>query len=122
MKQEVPQPAMHEVGITQSILEIAVDNAQKAGAVKISSLTVEIGGLSGVIPESVEFCFEAVTQGTMAEGATLNIIRIPGLGRCDDCGKETELDSYTFNCSHCESYNLERIQGDELRLTEVEID
>ena len=113
---------MHEVGITQSILEIAVDNAQKAGAGKITSMTVEIGGLSGVVPDAVEFCFEAVTKGTMAEGATLHIIRIPGLGRCVDCSGETELDNYTFSCSHCESYNLERIQGEELRLTELEID
>jgi len=113
---------VHEVGITQSILEIAVDNAHQAGAKKITSLTIEIGGLSGVVADAVEFCFEAVSRGTMAEGATLNIIRIPGKGRCLDCGNETELDNYTFSCAHCESYQLERIQGEELRLTEVEID
>jgi len=113
---------MHEVGITQSILEIALDNAHKAQATRITSMTVEIGGLSGVIPDAVEFCFEAVTKGTIAEGATLNIIRIPGRGRCLDCNGETELDTYTFSCTHCESYNLERTQGEELRLTELEID
>jgi len=113
---------VHEVGITQSILDIALENARRAGASKITGMTVEIGGLSGVIPDAVEFCFEAVTRGSIAEGARLNIIRIPGLGRCLDCHGETELDPYTFSCSHCESYNLERIQGEELRLTELEID
>ncbi len=113
---------MHEVGITQHILEIALDHARKARACKITSLSVEIGALSGVIPEAVEFCFEAVTRGTLAEGARLNIVRIPGRGRCRDCGRETELDTYTFNCPHCESFDLERLQGDELRLTELEID
>ena len=114
--------AVHEVGITQSILDIAIDNARREGAKHISSLTVEIGGLSGVIPEAVEFCFEAVTRGTMAEGASLNIIHTPGKGRCLDCHALVELDPITFNCSACESYNLERLQGDELRLIELEID
>jgi len=113
---------VHEVGITQSILEIAVDHARQAGAAKITALTVEIGALSGVIPEAVEFCFEAVAKESMAEGATLTIVRIPGQGRCLDCGQTLEMDTYTFSCPHCESFNIERLQGDELRLTEVEID
>jgi len=113
---------VHEVAITQNILEIAIDHAHKASAGKITSLTVEIGALSGVVPEAVEFCFEAVARETLAEGATLNIVRIPGRGRCLDCGQTLEMDPYTFSCPHCESFNIERQQGDELRLTEVEID
>jgi len=113
---------VHEVGITQNILEIALDHARRAGAERITSLSVEIGALSGVIPEAVEFCFEAVTRGTLAEGARLNIVRIPGRGRCHTCGRESDLDTYTFSCPHCESLDLERLQGDELRLTELEID
>ncbi|NIQ95142.1 MAG: hydrogenase maturation nickel metallochaperone HypA, partial [Desulfuromonadales bacterium] len=89
---------MHEVGITQSIIEIAEQHARRENAGRIASVTVEIGTLSGVVPESVEFCFEACTSGTLAEGASLIIKRIQGRGRCGDCGDEFDLDTYTFAC------------------------
>ncbi len=113
---------MHEVGITRNIIEIAEDHARRAGARKIRSLTVQIGSLSGVIPEAVEFCFEACSSGTLLEGARLIIDRVQGKGRCGECGAETDLDPQTFTCAACGSYALEPLGGNELRITELEVD
>lgn len=113
---------MHEVGITQSIIEIAEQHARAQGAGKINSVTVDIGALSGVMPEAVEFCFEACASGTLLEGTRLIIHRIPGRGRCGECGAETALDPQTFACAACGSFALETLQGNELRVTELEVD
>jgi hydrogenase nickel incorporation protein HypA/HybF len=113
---------MHEVGITQSIIDIAEQHARAQGAGKIHSVTVEIGALSGVIAESVEFCFEACASGTLLEGTRLIIHRIPGLGRCGECGATTPMEQHTFACEACGGFALETLQGTELRVTELEVD
>lgn len=113
---------MHEVGITQSIVEIAERNAREQGAARVLSVTVEIGELSGVLADAVEFCFEACTPGTLLAGADLVIRRIPGKGRCRDCGAETPLEPFTLACSACGGYALDLLQGNELRILELEVD
>ena len=113
---------MHELGITQSIVEIADRTAREQGAVRIISVTVEIGALSGVIPESVEFCFASCSKGTLLEQSELLIERILGKGRCPGCGFELEIDPLTFSCPECGALGLERLQGEELRIKELEVD
>ena len=113
---------MHELGITQSIVEIAEKTACEQGAKKILSVTIEIGELSGVIPDAVEFCFEACSQETMLAGSRLIIDFIPGAGACEDCAAEVKLDNMTFSCSACGSYALRRLRGEELNIKEVEIE
>ncbi|PLX78240.1 MAG: hydrogenase maturation nickel metallochaperone HypA [Desulfuromonas sp.] len=113
---------MHELGITQSIVDIAARTARDQGAERIVSVTVEIGSLSGVIPDAVEFCFEACSQGTLLEGSRLLIEQIPGRGRCPECGAENDIDAYSFSCPACGALGLERLQGEELRIKELEVD
>jgi len=113
---------LHEVGITRSIVEIAERTAREQGASRVLSVTVAIGELSGVVPEAVEFCFEACTKETLLEGTRLIIDRVPGKGRCRECAAETSLDPYTFACPACGGYDLERLQGEELKIIELEID
>lgn len=113
---------MHEVGITRSIVEIAERTAREQGVTRIHSVTVAIGALSGVVPEAVEFCFEVCTKETLLEGTRLIIERIPGKGKCLACDAEIPFDPYTFACPTCSSYDLERLQGDELQIIEMEVD
>ncbi|MEJ2200014.1 MAG: hydrogenase maturation nickel metallochaperone HypA [Desulfuromonadaceae bacterium] len=113
---------MHEVGITRSIIEICEDNARRHGARVVRSVTVEIGDLPGVVPEAVEFCFDACSKGTLLEGAQLIIERVPALGRCTQCHTEHPLEATTFSCPSCDSFSLQRLQGDELKVKEMEID
>ncbi len=113
---------MHELGITQSIVDIAERTAREQQASKVLSVTVEIGELSGVIPDAVAFCYEACVQQTLLEGSRLVIRRIPGEGRCKECGAEVKIDNLTFDCSACGSYALQRTRGEELNIKEVEIE
>ena len=110
---------MHEMSITQGIIDIC---EQHAGGRRVLSVDVEIGELSSVVPESIEFCFEACSQGTLLEGARINIIRIPGRGKCLDCGADTPLPALFGACQRCGGYRVKVVSGEELRVREIEVD
>ena len=69
---------MHEAGLMQTALELAEAHARAAGAVRIHRLCLRVGDLSGVVPEALEFAFQALSVGGPAEGAMLEIERVPG--------------------------------------------
>ena len=104
------------------MIEIAEEHARREQATAITSVTIEIGALSGVMPEAVEFAFEACSIDTLAEGATLEIRRIAALGRCQECGAESELESLLDGCTECDSFALDILKGQEMALIEMEID
>ena len=108
---------MHELGITLQIVESVT--SQNRGA-KITRISVEIGKLSGVMADAVRFCFDACASGTLAEGATLDIIEVPGRARCLECQKEILLDEPYGRCS-CGNSLLQWISGRELKLKEMEV-
>jgi hydrogenase nickel incorporation protein HypA/HybF len=110
---------MHEMSITQGIIDLCLEHAKGR---RLSSLEVVIGELSNVVPEAIEFCFEACSKGTLLEGAQLNIIRIPGSGKCHGCGLETPLTELYDSCTHCGSNCITIISGDELRVKSIEVD
>lgn len=110
---------MHELSITQSIVEAC--NERAAGA-RVLRVTLEVGSLSCVMPDALRFCYEVVCEGTPLQGSTLEIIRIPGLSRCHDCGAMVQMDDLLSSC-HCGSINLERPRGgDQLRIKSMEIE
>ena len=113
---------LHELSLTQNIVELAIEHADREDAKKILSITLEIGDLSGVVAEAVEFAFDVCSKGTLVEGADLKICHIAGIGRCLDCHKETEIKAFTHLCPHCGSLALETVQGQEMKFTEMEID
>lgn len=109
---------MHEFGITQNIVAIVTEHAKGA---KVQRVLLEIGKLSAIMPDAIRFCFDICTQGTVLEGATLEILEIPGLGRCRQCGAEIFLDKLLGICN-CGSVQLDLITGEELKIKEIEIE
>ncbi len=103
---------MHELSITQGVVDICEKNA--AGR-RVTAVVLEIGALSGVIPE-------ACTRGTSLDGAKLIIERIPARGRCDDCAAEFSLKAYYEPCPGCGSFRVTILSGEELRVKELEVD
>ena len=77
---------MHEMSLAESVIEIVATAAERASAVHVNTIRLEIGELSCVGADALRFCFDAVARGTVAERARLEIIRIPGEGACDACG------------------------------------
>ena len=108
---------MHELGITQEIVEIVTKHARGA---RVKRVVLEIGTLTAVLPDAVEFCFELCTEGTLAEGAQLAIVVIPGRARCRACGNEIALAQPWGLCS-CGGSDLERLSGEELKIKEIEV-
>ena len=108
---------MHELGLAQQVVEIC---AAASGGDRITRIVLEIGRLSAVLPDAMRFCFDAVTEGTVAEGAVLEIVEIPGLGRCRACGRETEVDRPFARCE-CGETDFEWLAGDELRIKAMEV-
>jgi hydrogenase nickel incorporation protein HypA/HybF len=113
---------MHEMALTESIVEIAVEAARRDGASRVRRILVDIGALSHVEPEALSFCFSAVSAGTIAEGATLEIARVPGAGWCADCGKTVSLAERFGPCPECGSAHVRMTAGDAMRVTEIEVD
>ncbi len=112
---------MHEMSLTESIVDIAVEAARKEGALRVTRVVVDVGALSCVEPEALEFCFAAVARGTLAEGARLEIARPPGAGWCPDCGKTVALAERFSACPECGGFRVQMTAGDELKVREMEI-
>jgi hydrogenase nickel incorporation protein HypA/HybF len=112
---------MHEISVMQSAMDIAVEQAKANNAQQIHRVKMRVGALSGVIPDSLEFAFDIVAQGTMAEGATLDIEFIPALCRCAACGREFEPKDFFYECPHCSALTVELLHGKELELAYLEV-
>lgn len=113
---------MHELGITQSIVEIALRTAQGQNAKKIHLVTLEVGSLAGVVPEALQFCYEACCKETLLEGSRLLIEAVAARARCRDCGSEYPLTDLLGCCPECDSAASDLLCGEEMRIKEMEID
>lgn len=110
---------MHEMAITQGIIDICEKNS---GGRPVIAVDVEIGELSSVVPDAIEFCFEACSQGTLLQGAKINIIRIAGSGHCLDCDADFPLTTLFGACQRCGGYRVQVVSGEEMRVKEIEVD
>jgi hydrogenase nickel incorporation protein HypA/HybF len=108
---------MHELAITEGVIEAVTE---RIGNAKVIRVLLEIGKLSGVIPEAIRFCFDIASDGTPLGGAVLQIIETPGRARCRECGARIEIEGPIALCA-CGSANLEFIGGTDLRIKEVEV-
>jgi hydrogenase nickel incorporation protein HypA/HybF len=113
---------MHELSLTQSLVDIAEEHARRAGGAVIRSITLEVGELSGAVPEALEFAFDVCSKGTLAEGAALILRRVAGRGRCLACLAEASCQALTAVCPVCGALAFELDAGLELRVLELEID
>src|SRR5579872_6265656 len=107
---------MHELSIMNSALELALDQAEKAGAVRVHVVRLRIGALSGVVPDALRFAFEALTPGTLAEGAVLDIEGIPARFWCSTCAREFQTEDFFAECPNCHQPSAELRAGREMEL------
>ena len=112
---------MHELAVTESLLAIVIQSAQENDAQKVTDITLSIGALSSIIDDSVQFYWNHISKGTVAEEATLHFNRIPGALRCLDCGTEFTLEDELSPCPNCQSINLNIIAGEEFQVDYIEI-
>lgn len=113
---------MHELSVTQSILDIALAHARRAGANRILRIHLTVGELSGIVSDSVQFYFDFVSRDTPADGAELTFRRVPALFRCKACQAEYEPDGARWACPECGEVQPEVVGGRELSVHSIEVE
>jgi hydrogenase nickel incorporation protein HypA/HybF len=109
---------MHELSIAQSILDIVLQHLPPE-APPVETVKVRIGRLSGVLAESLEFCFGVVVSGTPLEGARMEIEHIPAQATCRGCGKGFQVPETLFCCPSCATTDIKLTSGFELQVAEI---
>lgn len=112
---------MHEMAVTQSILDIALEYGERAGAERVTALNLVIGQLSSIVDDSVQFYWDIISKDTICEAATLNFERVPAQMRCLDCELAYTLARGLEACPQCGSFRVRVVGGDEFRLESIEI-
>jgi hydrogenase nickel incorporation protein HypA/HybF len=112
---------MHELGIAQNIVDIVNQYVPEGQERLVRSVRLKVGRLSGVIPESLEFCFSTIIGETPLDSAKLDIEHTPVTSRCCDCGEEFTVDGAAFSCPSCGENDLDLISGTELQVVEIEL-
>lgn len=108
---------MHELAITQGVVETITQRLPEA---TVRTVRLEIGALSGVVTDSVRFCFDLVTEGTNLAGATLEIDEPPGRCRCRRCGAAFDSVDALPLCQ-CGSVDVEVLSGQDLKIVSVRV-
>jgi hydrogenase nickel incorporation protein HypA/HybF len=108
---------VHELAITQTIVDTV---CERAGGRPVLSVKVEVGALTAVVPAAMQFCFELIVEGTVAEGALLDIDMRPGATHCRACGADTEINDPIVLC-RCGSADVDVVAGRELQIVSMKV-
>ena len=110
---------MHELSVTQSVLDIALRNA---GARRIKRINLVIGQFSSIVDDSVQFYWEIISKDTLAEGSLLHFERIPGEMTCQNCGYVFGPTPETFDCPSCSSPFVKITKGEEFQVESIDVE
>lgn len=113
---------MHELPITQGILDLVLEHAARAGAARVSAVHLVIGGMSGVVEDAVRFCWDLVSEGTAAQGAALEFRRVPLRLSCRQCGALFAPDGVSFDCPSCGAGATSVAEGREFRVESIDVE
>jgi hydrogenase nickel incorporation protein HypA/HybF len=112
---------MHELSVAQDILEIVRQYVPRDQEQEVRRIRLRVGTLSGIVPDSLEFCFAAIVSDTPLAKATLSIERVPTRTDCPDCGNSSVVENPVFICEACGSAAVRVISGTELQVLEIEL-
>jgi len=113
---------MHELAITQAMIGLVREHAEKADAKKVGRINLVVGEMTGFVDECVQFYFDQMSVGTVMEGAELTFKRVPTTGRCRDCKHEFEIQEMDWVCPSCKGNNIQLVKGNELFVESIEVD
>jgi len=113
---------MHEFSIALSIVEIVNQHAEIANAQIVNQIEIEVGELSGVVLDAMEFAMESAIKGSMASSASVVFHFIKGRGKCLECAEEFDLQNVFDPCPFCGAFNPQIKQGKELRVKAINVD
>jgi hydrogenase nickel incorporation protein HypA/HybF len=112
---------MHEMSLVEGIRTIVEDQARAHNFARVTVLRLEIGRFAGVEKAALEFAWDVVMKGSVAEGAALQMIDLPGRALCYDCGATVEIEDRFDPCPRCNGGKLMPQGGDEMRIKDMEV-
>jgi hydrogenase nickel incorporation protein HypA/HybF len=112
---------MHEMALCEGLVQALEETAAAQGFTKIHAVWLEIGALATVEPGAMRFNFDIVTHGTVAAGARLEIAEIPARAWCMQCSAEIAVNSHGAGCPNCGSYQLQILDGQQIRIKQLEV-
>jgi hydrogenase nickel incorporation protein HypA/HybF len=112
---------MHELAVTQQILDIALAKARENGASEIQLIQLVIGDMTSIIDDSVQFYFDILSKNTIASKARLDIQRVPVELRCRNCRTAFTPSVHPWQCPRCQSWNFEIISGNEFYVASLDL-
>ena len=113
---------MHELALTQGIVDLATQVARTEGLHRVTRVVVEVGAAAAVVPDALTFCFDIVSTHTIARGAELVIETVALRAVCRGCGEEFEAASLASPCPDCGAYGPRLVSGRELRVKSLDGD
>ena len=113
---------MHELSVSENILEIAIRHAERAEAKKIVDLFLVIGDLSSIIDDSVQFYWDIITKNTIAEESSLHFRRIKTVLKCKNCKQEYQPNDKDLACPSCGSVQINIVSGNEFYLESINVE
>jgi hydrogenase nickel incorporation protein HypA/HybF len=113
---------MHEMSITQNILDDVDEHLINVQYSRIIDIKIKVGELTALDPSSLLFCYDVLTKGTKFEGVELKVEEVPLRGHCNDCQSEINIDNFLFLCGNCGSTNVTITSGEELILSEINVE
>ena len=112
---------MHELGVASEILDVAIEEADRHAAKKVTSIRLRVGVLRGIEPENLSFLFGHLALGTPAEGALLEIVEELVRVECEACGS-LEASTFTYECPRCKGSGVSVTGGDSLSILSLDVD
>jgi len=113
---------MHELAVTQNILDISLRHAEEAGAKKITGINLVIGEFASIVDDSVQFYWDVLADDTIAKGAKLHFERIPGEMTCTNCQHSFHPADIDFTCPACQSVYVKITRGEEFRVDSIDVE
>jgi len=113
---------MHELPVTQSILKIALEHAEKADAKRVIDLNIVMGELSSIVDDSIQFYWDIIAKDTIAEGATLHFRRVPAELQCMACLEKYHPTDKELICPRCGGVGAKIIAGEEFSLESIDVE
>jgi hydrogenase nickel incorporation protein HypA/HybF len=110
---------MHEMALAEGILAVVLDAAKDQRVVKIQ---LQAGRLQAIVPDSLQFSFQLIAEGTSAANARVELKEIPLRMRCNNCTAEDEYSFPPSFCVHCRATDFVLVSGDELIVDSVQLD
>jgi hydrogenase nickel incorporation protein HypA/HybF len=113
---------MHELAVSESLLNLALSHAEQAGASSVTDVHLVIGRLSSIVDDSIQFYWDFITENTICFGSKLHFDRRPASLHCVDCDTNYQIEEAMTPCPNCGGFHTTIVSGEEFYLDSIEIE